>query len=222
MDGSQYQYYPKGSLAGFMLDVLIRDGSDNRRSLDDVMRELYRTAYKKGRGFTAADWWPAVSRAAGGRSFTEFNDEVHRRPRAVPLGRAFSRAPASAMAADTIARAAGRPRHRTGLHRRDRGEGVQPGGVAEAAGVKVGDHLLALGDVAIMDPSFGQAFRERFGKDEGDSLSDQGAAGRRHPHAAWQGQAGRAGRDQAGPGPEGRARRRRGSGTGSSGAVLGR
>ena len=36
-----------------MLDVLIRDASDNRRSLDDVMRELYRSAYKKGRGFTA-------------------------------------------------------------------------------------------------------------------------------------------------------------------------
>ena len=42
IDGTQYLYYPKGSLAGFMLDVLIRDASDNRRSLDDVMRELYR------------------------------------------------------------------------------------------------------------------------------------------------------------------------------------
>ena len=33
-DGSGYLYYPKGSLAGFMLDILIRDASDNRRSLD--------------------------------------------------------------------------------------------------------------------------------------------------------------------------------------------
>jgi predicted metalloprotease with PDZ domain len=68
MDGSRYQYYPKGSLAGFMLDVLIRDASDNRRSLDDVFRELYGAAYKKGRGFTGKDWWAAVSRAAAGRS----------------------------------------------------------------------------------------------------------------------------------------------------------
>jgi len=63
-DGSEYLYYPKGSLAGLMLDILIRDASDNRRSLDDVMRGLYRTTYKQGRGFTAADWWRAVSTAA--------------------------------------------------------------------------------------------------------------------------------------------------------------
>ena len=29
-DGSGGLYYPKGSLAGFLLDVLIRDASDNR------------------------------------------------------------------------------------------------------------------------------------------------------------------------------------------------
>jgi predicted metalloprotease with PDZ domain len=48
---------------------------------------------------------------------------------------------------------------------------VQPGGVAQEAGVKAGDQLIALGDVAIMDPDFGTAFRARFGKSEGDSLS---------------------------------------------------
>ena len=57
VDGTAYIYYPKGSLAGFMLDVMIREASDNRRSLDDVMRDLYRTTYKLGRGFTSDDWW---------------------------------------------------------------------------------------------------------------------------------------------------------------------
>jgi predicted metalloprotease with PDZ domain len=71
-DGTGYLYYPKGSLAGLMLDVLIRDYSDNTRSLDDVLRELYRTVYKKGRGFGANEWWPAVTQAAGGRSFADF------------------------------------------------------------------------------------------------------------------------------------------------------
>ena len=47
---------------------------------------------------------------------------------------------------------------------------VQPGGVAQAAGVKAGDQLISLGDVAIVDPDFGTAFRARFGKNEGDSL----------------------------------------------------
>ena len=47
---------------------------------------------------------------------------------------------------------------------------VSAGGVAQEAGVKAGDRLLALGDVEIMDPDFGTAFRARFGKSEGDSL----------------------------------------------------
>jgi predicted metalloprotease with PDZ domain len=169
IDGTQYQYYPKGSLAGFMLDVLIRDGSDNRRSLDDVMRELYRSAYKKGRGFTATDWWPAVSRAAGGRSFTEFNASYIDGRDPFPWSDVLPRA-GLRQVSDTVREP------RVGLSTAQDSAGaivvqqVQPGGVAHEAGVKAGDHLIALGDVAIMDPDFGTAFRARFGKNEGDSL----------------------------------------------------
>jgi predicted metalloprotease with PDZ domain len=169
VDGTQYQYYPKGSLAGFMLDVLIRDGSDNRRSLDDVMRELYRSVYKKGRGFTATDWWPAVSRAAGGRSFTEFNARYVDGRDPFPWSDVLRRAGLRPVS-DTIREP------RVGLSSAQDSAGaivvqqVQPGGVAQEAGVKPGDRLLALGDVAIMDPDFGAAFRSRFGKNEGDSL----------------------------------------------------
>jgi predicted metalloprotease with PDZ domain len=169
IDGTQYQYYPKGSLAGLMLDVLIRDGSDNRRSLDDVMRELYRSAYKKGRGFTAADWWPAVSRAAGGRSFTEFNTRYIDGRDPFPWSDVLPRAGLQQVS-DTVREP------RVGLASAQDSAGaivvkeVQPGGVAQEAGVKAGDQLLALGDVAIMDPDFGTAFRARFGKNEGDSL----------------------------------------------------
>ena len=73
VDGTAYIYYPKGSLAGLMLDVMIRDASDNKRSLDDVMRGLYESTYKHGRGFTPAEWWSAVTSAAGGKSFASFN-----------------------------------------------------------------------------------------------------------------------------------------------------
>jgi predicted metalloprotease with PDZ domain len=169
IDGTQYQYYPKGSLAGFMLDVLIRDGSDNRRSLDDVMRELYRSVYKKGRGFSATDWWPAVSRAAGGRSFTEFNTRYIDGRDPFPLSDVLPRA-GLRQVSDTIREP------RLGLATAQDSAGavvvqqVQSGGVAQAAGVKAGDQLIALGDVAIMDPNFGTAFRSRFGKNEGDSL----------------------------------------------------
>jgi predicted metalloprotease with PDZ domain len=71
-DGTSSIYYPKGALAGFLIDIMIRDASDNKRSLDDVMRGLYQRDYKNGRGFTGADWWTAVSQAAGGKSFEQF------------------------------------------------------------------------------------------------------------------------------------------------------
>jgi predicted metalloprotease with PDZ domain len=169
IDGSRYQYYPKGSLAGFMLDALIRDGSDNRRSLDDVMRELFRSVFKKGRGFTAADWWPAVSRAAGGRSFTEFNAKYIDGREPFPWGDVLPRA-GLRQASDTVREP------RVGIASAQDSSGaiivqdVQPGGVAQEAGVKAGDQLLALGDIEILDPDFGSAFRARFGKNEGDSL----------------------------------------------------
>jgi predicted metalloprotease with PDZ domain len=169
IDGSRYQYYPKGSLAGFMLDVLIRDGSDNRRSLDDVLRELYRSAYKKGRGFTAADWWPAVSRAAGGRSFTEFNARYIDGRDPFPWSDVLPRV-GLRQVTDTVRE----PRVGVATAQDSAGaivvQQVQPGGVAQKAGVKAGDQLLALGDIEIMDPDFGTAFRARFGKNEGDSL----------------------------------------------------
>ena len=169
-DGSQYQYYPKGSLAGFMLDVLIRDASDNRRSLDDVLRELYRATYKKNRGFTGPEWWSTVSRAAGGRSFADFNERYIDGREPFPWDDILPRA-GLRMVSDTVRE----PRVGLASTQDTSGailvEAVQPGGAAEEAGVKPGDQLLALGDVEIMDPSFGEAFRSRFGKSEGDTLA---------------------------------------------------
>ena len=47
---------------------------------------------------------------------------------------------------------------------------VLPGGAAEVAGVRVGDRLLAIGDLSVTNPDFGPAFRARFGKDDGAPL----------------------------------------------------
>src|SRR6185437_4325871 len=134
-DGSEYLYYPKGSLAGFALDIMIRDASDNQRSLDTVMRELYRTTYKAGRGFTAADWWGAVSRAAGGKSFAEFNAKYVDGREPYPWAQVLPLA-GLRVATDTIREA------RLGISASQDSTGgvvirqVMPGGAAEEAGVK--------------------------------------------------------------------------------------
>jgi predicted metalloprotease with PDZ domain len=169
-DGSEYLYYPKGSLAGMLLDILIRDASDNARSLDDVMRDLYNSTYKRGRGFTGADWWGAVSRAAGGRSFAEFDARYVDGRDPLPYDSVFALA-GLRMVEDTIRE----PRLGVAAGPDETGQGVritalQPGGVAETAGVKVGDILVGLGDLSIKDPNFGPEFRTRFRNAEGQDL----------------------------------------------------
>ena len=171
VDGTQYTYYPKGSLAGFMLDILIRDVSDNRQSLDDVMRELYTTVYKRDRrGFTATDWWGAVSRAAGGKPFTDFATRYIEGREAYPWDRVLllagmraTRPNAPRLGVYTIADSGGVLVTR-----------VEENSSAAAAGVREGDYLLTVGDIPVTDEQFGVHFRTKFGSAaEGSPISIQ-------------------------------------------------
>jgi predicted metalloprotease with PDZ domain len=160
-DDTQDIYYDKGSLAGFLLDILIRDASDNRHSLDDVMRNLYQSTYKAGKGFTTAEWWAAVSAAAGGRSFDEFAAKYvdGREPfpwsTVAPLGGFRYRADTTRVA-------------RLGVNTlTDSGRvvvaGVVTGSAADEAGIGAGDVLVKVGDITIKGEEFGQLFRTRYG-----------------------------------------------------------
>jgi predicted metalloprotease with PDZ domain len=159
-DGTEYSYYPKGSLAGLLLDIMIRDGSDNKRSLDTVMRELYETTYKKGKGFTHDDWWSAVRRAAGGRSFEEFErkyvDGRDPYPWAEALGTVGLR-----LVSDSVPR--------VGVTTGADSSGsihvinVQQGSSAASAGVRPGDVLVSVGEIQVTDSDFGAKFRLRYG-----------------------------------------------------------
>ena len=159
VDGTEYLYYPKGSLAGLILDIMIRDASDNKHSLDDVMRGLYQSDYKHGRGFTGTDWWNAVSAAANGKSFAQFSaryidgrepfpwDSIlplaglrARQDRVPRLGVMTQPDPSGIMVAN-----------------------VQEGSSAANAGVKPGDYLVSVGDIPVEDQQFGAKMRAKFG-----------------------------------------------------------
>ncbi|WP_173002954.1 M61 family metallopeptidase [Chitinophaga sp. SYP-B3965] len=59
-------YYDKGPVIGAMLDLKIRHETNNKRSLDDVMRALYQQYYKQaGRGFTEAEFRTVCEKIAG-------------------------------------------------------------------------------------------------------------------------------------------------------------
>lgn len=158
IDGSGYIYYPKGSLAGLLIDVMIRDASDNKRSLDDVMRELYRTTYKMGRGFTSADWWGAASRAANGRSFEDFRARYIDGREPFPYEQTLVLAGLRAFQA---------PQPRLGVTSTQDSAGVrvsdvQAGSAAAEALVRVGDYLVSVGEIPVDDAEFGAKFRARY------------------------------------------------------------
>lgn len=58
--------YDKGAALGLLLDFAIRNASGNRKSLDDVMRQLYQEYYLgKRRGFTEAEFRFVCEQIAG-------------------------------------------------------------------------------------------------------------------------------------------------------------
>jgi predicted metalloprotease with PDZ domain len=143
----------------------VRDASDNHHSLDDVMRSLYETTYKQGRGFTAAEWWaavaaagrpgvPAVSFADVRRRYIEGRDPY---PWDVILARAGLR-----LKADTVKIMV------AGVSVSPDTSGpvtvtyAVPGGAAAAAGIQAGDRLVRLGDAPVYGDSSLVSFRKRY------------------------------------------------------------
>ncbi|MDH4349449.1 MAG: PDZ domain-containing protein, partial [Gemmatimonadota bacterium] len=169
-DGTGYIYYPKGSLAGFMLDILIRDASDNRRGLDDVMREVYHGTYKKGKGFGAAEWWGAVSRAAGGKKFDAFNDRYIDGRDPFPWDSVLPLAGMRRVTDSVVVPRLGIMTSgidSTGVLI----EQVVPGGAAAEAGIQAGDRLQELGGIPVTDPTVFEQFRAKYAGQEGGDLA---------------------------------------------------
>ena len=156
----QYIYYPKGSLVGLLLDILIRDASDNRAGLDDVMRSLYEQTYKAGRGFTTEDFWAAASAAADGRDFTAFAARYvdGRDPlpwaETLPLAGLIFQADTARIA--VIGISSSPDEH--GIRVID----VLPGGMADSAGVTPGDYLVQVGELLVTGNDFDIRFRNRY------------------------------------------------------------
>ena len=142
-------YYLQGELLGFLLDLAIRDSTDNAKSLDDVMRYLL-AHYAGERGFTRDELVAAV-RSATGRNFEEFwrlyvsgtseipwDDYL----RAAGWKVVFTETP------DVDARIGSIPPAVQGGRWR---AVAAPGSTAEAAGLRTGDELVRFNGRAILD-----------------------------------------------------------------------
>lgn len=65
-------YYNKGQILGVLLDILIRDATDNRASLDDVLRYLNRGFAHRGRFYDEGRDLRAAVEQVAGRDFGDF------------------------------------------------------------------------------------------------------------------------------------------------------
>ena len=63
---NQISYYSKGELVNFFLDIQIRAMSKNTKSLDDVMKYLYKKHFSNNTQFSSKDFQDACEMMAGG------------------------------------------------------------------------------------------------------------------------------------------------------------
>src|SRR5204863_377025 len=139
--GTYISYYLQGELLGFLLDLAIRDSTDNARSLDDVMRFLMRH-YSGDYGFTRDQLVEAVRSATGcnfeafwrlhvsGTSDIPWNDYL----KAAGWRLALTRTPAVDARIGSIPPAVPGGRWRA----------VAPLGAAWLAGLRTGDELVRI------------------------------------------------------------------------------
>ncbi len=141
-------YYTKGSLVALLLDLTIRSQTKGARSLDDVMRALWR---RHGRDFYASGEGVGVSEAGIEALFDEVTglklksvfDLAVRGTRDLPLAEAFA-----AFGIGVVNEQAGAKLSLDVRTKKDGGDcrlaSVHEGGAAHRAGLSAGDALVAI------------------------------------------------------------------------------
>ncbi len=170
-------YYLKGSLIALCLDLLIRTRSKGRRSLDDVMRALWRRYGQTGAGLDE-DGFERLAEEATGLSLQSFFDSAVRSVRELPVAQLI--APfglslhwrAARNATDRGGAVQRKPREgandngapTVSLGMRTSSDGaevrvthVSTGGAAQEAGVAAGDVLMALDGLRVTGKAFDRA-----------------------------------------------------------------
>ncbi len=87
--GRKVSIYTEGSILAFITDMFIRKHSNNKKSLDDVMRSLYHDYALQGKPYSEADYKKVVEEVSG-TSYADIFDNYINRP--ADLEKPFSEA----------------------------------------------------------------------------------------------------------------------------------
>jgi predicted metalloprotease with PDZ domain len=158
---SSQLYYPKGALTGLLLDIAIRDATDNRHSLDEVMRALYTRFYERQRGFTTGDLVGLLREFGMPEAEPFYRRYIHGRD-PLPYESVFAKAGIAFQRQETSTPFVG-----VNAQPNEQGRlvvaAVVPGSAAGVAGVQPGDVLVKVGDVEPRpDVDWAVQFREHY------------------------------------------------------------
>ncbi len=137
---SGVSYYNKGQLLGLLLDLRIRHETDNRRSLDDVMRYMNENYAKRGIGY-AEDELPKVASAIAGKNLADFFSRYVAGVDELPFAEYFTWAGIDFREEKKQYTTIGTMRI---FGPRNRVESIVAGGPAAIVGIQRGDHLLEI------------------------------------------------------------------------------
>lgn len=134
-------YYTKGQVLGVLLDILIRDRTDNQHSLDDLFRAMNQDFAKSGRFYRdSLDIRLTAEKITGG-SLDEFFTKYVSGADTLPYSDLFAKAGLSLQQRETVRATLG-----FSLQREPSAPWtvatVEPGSNAERSGLQVGDEIL--------------------------------------------------------------------------------
>lgn len=148
---SSVSYYTKGGVMGAMLDLQIRNATSNKKSLDDVFREMYLLYAKKlDRGYTEAEFIAMVNKISG-KDFTAFFNDYVNGVKSVPF---VSILQESGLILNDLNKK--QPAMWIGVTAATSGgklsvSAIERGSPAWLAGVNTGDEILALDEYRVND-----------------------------------------------------------------------
>jgi predicted metalloprotease with PDZ domain len=167
---SSQLYYPKGSLLGMLLDISIRDATDNAHNLDEVVRALYTRYYRQNKGFATADLLREL-RGAGMPDVDTFYRRYIDGRDSLPYDAVFAKAGLlfhRDVTSNPFVGVATGAMPNGGMQVQQ----VTPNSSADAAGVQPGDVITSVGAIAVSaDRDWGSEFRSRYQGKAGQPLT---------------------------------------------------
>ena len=134
-------YYTKGQVLGFLLDIVLRDRTDNQRSLDDLLRAMNVDFAREGKFYRDSLDIRLESEKLAGASLADFFDNYVASANPLPYEKLFARAGLELRTHESVRATLGF------LPQREPGEpwtvaAVDAGGPAAKSGLQVGDEIL--------------------------------------------------------------------------------